>query len=184
MPVGCGCRGGGRSRRGRAAVLVVEHRSRRVVAARVAGCGGPGAASSSESDRGCGERGRLSGCVVVSRRRCPTAHRTHGHSHCYSQRHAHHSLPHEQPQPGTNGAPPRAPPLRHDNHNLDQRTPSQPASPPTPATTAATRATPRVEAPTKLLNELQRRRPRPDATQLRIQHSPAPLTSHIERVFR
>ena len=73
MPVGWGCRGGGRSRRGRAAVLVVEHRSRRAVAARVAGCGGPGAASSSKNNHGFDGRGQPSGCVVVSRRRSPTA---------------------------------------------------------------------------------------------------------------
>ena len=74
MPVGWGCGGRGCGCRDGAAVLVVEHRSRRAVAARVAGCGGRAAASSSESDRGCGKRGRPSGCVVVSRRRCPTAH--------------------------------------------------------------------------------------------------------------
>ncbi len=131
-------------------------------------------------------RSERSGNDVGTPPRIPTvalAHRTHGHSHCYSQRHAHHSLPHEQPQPGANGAPPRAPPLRHDNHNLDHRTPSQPASPPTPTTTTATRTAARVEAPAKLLDELQRRRPRPDATQLRIQHPPHPVAIHIERVF-
>lgn len=71
--MGWGCGGGWCGCRGRAAVLVVGHRSRRAVAARVAGCGGRAAASRSESDRGCGERRRSSGCVVVSRRRCSTA---------------------------------------------------------------------------------------------------------------
>ena len=69
--------------------------------------------------------------------RIPTAvpaHQTHGHSHYYSQRQAHHSLPHEQPQPDVTGAPPRAPPLCHDGYAPHHGTPSQPASPPTPET--------------------------------------------------
>jgi len=73
MPVGWGCGGGWRGCRRGVAVLVVGYRSRRTVAARVAGCGGRAVASSSESDRGCGGRRRASGCVVVSRRRCSTA---------------------------------------------------------------------------------------------------------------
>ena len=155
-------------------ILATQHRTERAPVA---------AATQTHSPR----RSERSGNNVGTPPRIPTvalAHRTHGHSHCYSQRQDHHSLPHEQPQPGANGAPPRAPPLSHDGYAPHHGTPSQPASPPTPTTTAATRATPRVEAPTKLLDELQRHRPRPDATQLRIQHSPAPLAIHIKRVFR
>jgi len=73
MPVGWGCRGGGRGCRRGVAVLVVGYRSRRAVTDRVAGCGGRAAASCDESDRGCSGRRRSSGCVVAFRRARSTA---------------------------------------------------------------------------------------------------------------
>lgn len=72
MPVGWGCGSGWYGCRGSGSVFVVGHRSRWPVATSVAGYGGRAAASSTESDRGSGER-RPSGYVVVSRCRCSTA---------------------------------------------------------------------------------------------------------------